>query len=361
MSTPGGWLRRLFGRAWFAGSAVDVLACPHCQRTFRAQPAVFGKTIRCRGCRQIFQTPSRPEAVAQPFAKPMAQPVAQPAMAPPAPRVVLPDARRDVPQDMPPSKRALREVLTVFACGLVAVAIIHTISHFAFSKTVVVVPDTPDEIDNSEKSPDGPPVDPPVVPQVVPPLDPPAASPAPPPLAAPQIDRCLAEVFAALQRQDFDAADRGLADCARDAGTHPETRSRHGRWRMVASYARNYAQHRDAAFKAANQGREYELDGELFSVAEIGPDVVVYRLRGVRHRDPRATLDPRIEMAIVGKWFAGDGRPANHIYLGVRWLCCSPPDLERCRAEWRIAAAGGAPVSPLLPLLDDPVVMAASR
>ena len=34
---------------------MNVLACPHCGRQFRALPDVLGTTIRCRGCRQTFQ------------------------------------------------------------------------------------------------------------------------------------------------------------------------------------------------------------------------------------------------------------------------------------------------------------------
>ena len=35
----------------------DVLACPHCARHFRINPAVLVKKIRCRGCRQPFFVP----------------------------------------------------------------------------------------------------------------------------------------------------------------------------------------------------------------------------------------------------------------------------------------------------------------
>jgi hypothetical protein len=36
---------------------VEILACPHCNRSFAETPALRGKTIRCRGCRQPFQVP----------------------------------------------------------------------------------------------------------------------------------------------------------------------------------------------------------------------------------------------------------------------------------------------------------------
>lgn len=36
---------------------VDVLACPHCGRSFHPSPAVLGRKIRCRECRGIFHVP----------------------------------------------------------------------------------------------------------------------------------------------------------------------------------------------------------------------------------------------------------------------------------------------------------------
>ena len=78
-------------------------------------------------------------------------------------------------------------------------------------------------------------------------------------------------------------------------------------------------------------------------------------------RERRDAMNPRIEMAIVEKWFAGGGFQTNHIYLGVRWLCLNPPDIARGRREWQTAARGGAPVEALLPLLEDPVIREAAK
>jgi hypothetical protein len=41
----------------------EILACPHCDRMFRETPAVLGKKIRCRGCRQIFHVPKDTSSV----------------------------------------------------------------------------------------------------------------------------------------------------------------------------------------------------------------------------------------------------------------------------------------------------------
>ena len=37
--------------------SLEVLACPHCDRLFQVTPAVLGKKIRCRGCRETFYVP----------------------------------------------------------------------------------------------------------------------------------------------------------------------------------------------------------------------------------------------------------------------------------------------------------------
>lgn len=42
-------------------TAEEVLACPHCDRMFNADPAIYGKAIRCRGCRKPFLIPADPK------------------------------------------------------------------------------------------------------------------------------------------------------------------------------------------------------------------------------------------------------------------------------------------------------------
>ena len=87
----------------------------------------------------------------------------------------------------------------------------------------------------------------------------------------------------------------------------------------------------------------------------------IYKLAGKIELIPRDRVDPRIAMAIVESWFDTDGRAANHLFLGARWLCLDPPDTRRARADWQIAGDGGEQVGPLLMLLDDPVIRRAAR
>lgn len=346
---------------------VDARRCPECGRTFSMQPALADKTIRCRGCKASLRV-----AATSWLARLL-----------PPPRGVTPS------QPVPHSKSELKRLLAVVAAGLCVVIVLDVIFGRGSKAIPVVVqpePEDPQPVVQPVKrpvvqqpqdvEPPAPPVKPPPAPPVVAPLPvenadtplPEPVVPTPRPARpvmqsfdAPDIEPPLRDAYAALQREDFNAADAALAEAESRAFSHRDTNKRVTRWKLLASYARKYGPLRDIAFQAANQGREYELDGEVFVVAEIGPDTVVYRQNGAPHRVARTALDPRIELAIVEKWLAGDGRPANHIYLGARWLCCAPPRLDPCRAEWQTAADRGAPVAPLLPLLDDPVIKASPQ
>ncbi len=167
--------------------------------------------------------------------------------------------------------------------------------------------------------------------------------------------------YQALQRQDFDTADRLLATAEKDVGDDVEAATRVQRWQLLAGYAREFTRFRGEAFAAANAGREYEVDGEVIAMIEITPDLFIYKQAGRIERVPRGEVDRRLEMAIVETWVAGDGRAANHLFLGAGWFCHDPPALRRARAEWQIAGAGGEQVAPLIALLDDPVLRQVGR
>ena len=363
---------------------VDARSCPECGRTFAMKADFADKTIRCRGCRSSFRVaaterpalepagvggglfdaepPCRIEPMARP-ASPLAE-AARPGVAP-----------RRQPQEGPHSKSVLKPFLAVIAAGLCLVFVLDRVLDLG-------PPDVPPLGDHEVPHPpaplvvDAPQVQPPVV--AAPPIVLPAAPPVPEPpvpepvitpdnpparpimrnLDEPSVEPLIRDAYGAIQREDFAAADRALAEGERLAARHLDANTRVRRWQLFAEYARKYVKLREDAFKAANQGREYEVDGEPFAVIEITPTEFIYLHKNRdRRRVPRAAVDPRIEMAIVGTWLRADGRPANHIYLGTRWLCFRPHAPERCRAEWQTAANRGAPVEQLLPLLDDPVIL----
>jgi hypothetical protein len=175
------------------------------------------------------------------------------------------------------------------------------------------------------------------------------------------VNDALAKAYEALCGEDFDAADRLLAAAEKDVGNDVEAATRVQRWQLLAGYAREFTRFRGEAFASAHAGREYEVDREVVSIIEITPDLFIYKKAGRIERVPRGEVDRRLEMAIVETWFAGDGRAANHLFLGAGWLCHDPPAVRRARAEWQIAGAGGEQVAPLLALLDDPVLRQVGR
>lgn len=170
------------------------------------------------------------------------------------------------------------------------------------------------------------------------------------------LTKALRDAYAALQRGEFDTADRMIAAAGNHVGDDVEGATRIERWRLLATYAREFVKFRDQAYTAANAGREYAVDGKPFAIIEITPDKFVYKLAGKIERASRETVDPRIAMAVVEGWFEADGRAANHLFLGAQWLCLDPPNSARAKAEWRKAGDGGEQVEPLMALLDDPVI-----
>ena len=175
------------------------------------------------------------------------------------------------------------------------------------------------------------------------------------------LDKTLSDAYAALQRGEFDTSNRLIAAAGDQVGDDVEAATRIENWRLLASYAKEFTTFREQAFAAANAGRDYEIDGNRFAIIEINPDMFVYRWDGQNKRVPRDQVPPRIELAVVEGWFAADGRAANHLFLGARWLCLDPPNPARARAEWRIAGDGGEQVAPLNALLEDPIIRRAGR
>jgi hypothetical protein len=176
------------------------------------------------------------------------------------------------------------------------------------------------------------------------------------------LEASLRDAYAALQRVEFDTADRAIATAEKRVGDDVEAATRLERWRLLATYAREFVGYRDQAFAAANAaGRDYTVEGKTIAVIEITPELFIYKMAGRIERVSRERLDPRIELAVVETWFAADGRPANHLFLGAHWLCLDPPNLPRAKAAWRMAGDGGEQVEPLVALLDDPVIRRAAR
>lgn len=369
----------------------DARRCPQCSRAFAMKAAFIGKTIRCRGCKASFRVAATVSSVADSFKAPAAlnpppspvrfQPPPVPSLPPAPPPVPQPqtvfDDMGDVLEELMPGEKVASvirpmisttlpqvsdyssgEIFKVLSIALLAVAIASAMvmGRRRLDPPVVL----PGEVTAAPASPipsHEQPLAPEAPAEAEPEARPPAPHKTPQKIPTATFDKSIQDAYAALQREDSDAADQALAEAKKATNGNREAIARVGRWQLFADYARNYFEkHRADAFVEANRGREYELDGQPFVVIEVDRESLLYLKSGRRQRVPREELDPRIELAIVEKWFKGDGRPANHIYLGVRWLCLKVPDRDRGRSEWQIAATHGAPVAQLLPLLDDPVI-----
>lgn len=180
-------------------------------------------------------------------------------------------------------------------------------------------------------------------------------------LATAAVDRALAAALAALRRSDGPAA-RESVDTASDAvGDDAALRSRVDRWRLLVDYAAQLDTHRRQASASAAKGREYEIGGRTIGIVELTPESYAYKAAGTIKRGPRTALPRPIERAILEAWFAGDGRAANHIFLGIDRLLEPRPDLAGVRREWDTALRGEPATAPLMPLLEDPLFVAPAR
>ena len=209
---------------------------------------------------------------------------------------------------------------------------------------------------------------PPVLPTPVP--QPPSVPPPPtPPPPDPQIraravagvDRALRAAYEAIRADDFETADRQVAAAARLADDHDDLADRVTCWRQFTRYARQAAEYREKALNSANAGGDYEVGNQRIAVVESTPQRFVYRKAGRNVPvSPRVNAPGPVVTAILRTWFAADGRPANHIFLGTHLLARREPNTRLAAAEWKRARELGENVSNLEPLLTDPIIREAA-
>lgn len=169
------------------------------------------------------------------------------------------------------------------------------------------------------------------------------------------VDRALTSTLTALRLGDASQARQSVESAAAAAGNDAALRDRVDRWLLLVEYAAQLAGHRREAAESAARGREYEVDSRTIGIVELTPDIFAYKVAGRVERGPRDELPPAIDRAILAAWFAGDGRAANHIFLGIARLLEPRPNLAAVRAEWETALRGEPATAPLMPLLDDPL------
>lgn len=168
------------------------------------------------------------------------------------------------------------------------------------------------------------------------------------------IDDLLIAARAALAANAFDQADDLLVR-ARDAAGEGPAADRVAGWEQLAAHARRFAVEREKALKAG-MGRDFDVGKDRISVVEVNDRLFIFRHAGRNLRVPLDKVPEAIAMTLTKKWFAGGGHAANYLFIGARYLTRPDPDPAAARTAWLAAQQGGADVSALLPLLDDPAV-----
>jgi hypothetical protein len=175
------------------------------------------------------------------------------------------------------------------------------------------------------------------------------------------VDQALRAAYEAIRADDFDTADRQVAAAARLAAHHDDLADRVTCWRQFVRYARQAAGYREKALNAANAGGDYNVGNRRIAVVESTPQRFVYHAAGRNVPiSPRADVPVPIVTAILRAWFAADGRPGNHVFLGTHLLARREPNTRLAAAEWNRARERGEDVSNLEPLLKDPIIQEAA-
>lgn len=184
---------------------------------------------------------------------------------------------------------------------------------------------------------------------------PPPPPPQPPPENTARLDSLLGDVRKKLQEGDFAAAQTAVEE-AESVAMSKRSRTRVECWAELVTFAKGFFDYRKQALDAVKPGDEYDIDGKKVGIVEIDKQKFVYRYAGKNTTKPRAAIPGGILMKIVTEWF--DDNPANDLYLGAYHATKEEPDLDKARACWEQAQALGADASLLLPLLEDPVLIA---
>ncbi|MFM8495923.1 MAG: hypothetical protein ACKOEM_10435 [Planctomycetia bacterium] len=171
-----------------------------------------------------------------------------------------------------------------------------------------------------------------------------------------KIEASLRRVAESLRAADFLAATAAAKEAAAAAQTKA-SRERVERWTELVTFAEGFADYRTQALDSVTPGVEFDIDDKKIIVVEIDDEKFIYRFAGKNRTTPRNRIPGGILMAIVTGWF--DDKPANDLFIGAYHATKEEPDLDKARASWERAAARGADASPLLPLLDDPLLTAA--
>jgi len=179
-----------------------------------------------------------------------------------------------------------------------------------------------------------------------------ASSPEPSAQDTARLEDTLAEVLAALRREEYDTVKRLLAAAGNQPGG-AGARERIAAWQQLTTYFKGFRDFREQALKGVKAGDEYDVNGKKVAVVDLDDGKFKYRSAGVTKAVEWDKIPGGIVLAIVTQWF--DENPANDLYIGAYHRAKPESDPKRAREHWEKAEAGGADASALMPLLDDPV------
>lgn len=166
------------------------------------------------------------------------------------------------------------------------------------------------------------------------------------------LDDTLAEVLAALRREEYDTVKRLIAAAGNQPGGVGAL-ERIKAWQQLTIYFKGFRDFREQALKGVKAGNEYDVNGKKVAVVDLDDGKFKYRSAGVTKAVEWDKIPGGIVLAIVTQWF--DENPANDLYIGAYHRAKPESDAKRAREHWEKAEAGGADASALMPLLDDPV------
>ncbi len=187
---------------------------------------------------------------------------------------------------------------------------------------------------------------------------PPASAPEKPKTASPQQLEALVEALTmgrtALTEQNFDEADKFIAQAA-ELAQADEHQKMVSRLREVGDYVKQFRAAVEAGAKSL-ETKDLQVGTSAFvSFVEVLPDRVIVRTAGQNRNYPYAELPPGLAQAIVDQQLDGSD-PTSRVVKGAYYAVARGDRktlLEKAQTWWEEAQLGGVDVSHLMPFLSD--------
>jgi len=164
------------------------------------------------------------------------------------------------------------------------------------------------------------------------------------------LDQLLSDVFLAMRNRQFDAAHSHL-DQARQLSLAEPGRQRLATMQALSQAVDQFWKAVRSSMTQLRSGHELEVGQTKVLVVESKPERIVIRFLGENRRYTIDDLPAGLAVAVAKQLLKKDTADTRTI-LGAFRLVDRPGDPEAARRLWNQAAASGADVKDLLPLLD---------